>query len=223
MRIIDIGLNFGMPVSRVFQPWDHQRVSCPTIAEAERQMATADLVCFGGGADIHPSLYNHKNMASHTSDLPSKRDLFEVEIWKLAVELKKPILGICRGAQFACAMSGGSLIQDVNAHAGAEHELICDDGRKELFMSTVHHQMMYLGDVKNYNLIAWTNGLSTRATTDPTKIRVAVPMEKEPEIVFFKDTNALAIQGHPEFYSNPNVPPVKYTRELVEKYLGVHP
>jgi GMP synthase-like glutamine amidotransferase len=222
MKALDIGLNFGMPVAHIFKPWKAESMYAKTIAEAAKLMPSMDLVCFGGGADIHPSIYKHKNVASGAGHAPSSRDLFEIEIWKLCVENKKPILGICRGAQLACALSGGSLIQDVTGHGGmGGHNLITEDQR-DVYMSSVHHQMMYLEGTKHH-LIAWTKGRSERAEADRTKIRTTLPMDVEPEIVFFPETNCLAVQGHPEFYSDPMVPPVAYTRELVQKYLGVNP
>jgi hypothetical protein len=99
--------------------------------------------------------------------------------------------------------------------------LITEDQR-EVFMSSVHHQMMHLEGTKHH-LIAWTKGRSGRAEMDKTKISLTLPMDIEPEIVYFVETRALAVQGHPEFYSDPMVPPVQYTRELVQKYLGVNP
>jgi hypothetical protein len=45
-----------------------------------------------------------------------------------------------------------------------------------------------------------------------------VPVEVEPEVVFFNNTKALAIQYHPEFMSEGEAG-VAYARDLVSKYL----
>lgn len=225
--IADIGSNFRMSVANIFDPWEPAVLTKPTLKMLQEQIKNIDLICFGGGEDISPAMYGHKNVGSHAGNRPSYRDLFEKEVWKLAIEAGKPILGICRGAQLACVLSGGSLIQDVRGHGTAEnggHILDTIDGLK-MPMTSYHHQMMMPYKTK-HQLLAWitveknkTTGKANRIYSyDAAKITLP-PMEKEPEVVFFPETRALAIQGHPEFYSDPMEPPVEYTRKLVEKYL----
>ncbi len=45
-----------------------------------------------------------------------------------------------------------------------------------------------------------------------------VKMDVEPEIVYYKEINALGIQGHPE-YMDPSMPVVSYLNILVQKLL----
>jgi len=220
MRILDIGRNFGMPGFHVYSPWNPEEVQVDSIKTAAIVMPTIDLVIFGGGADIHPHLYGHANVASGCSKTPSYRDMFEQEIWKLAQEHEVPLVGLCRGAQLACAMSGGSLIQHVENHGGGQHKIETIDHR-DMYITTVHHQMMYPFDV-THELIAWTLPRSARYIVDKNKLKLSKGLEKEPEIVFFPKTRALAIQGHPEFYDDPEAAPVRYTRELTAKYLKVN-
>ncbi len=71
-----------------------------------------DGVVFPGGSDIDPALYGsypQKNLG----DISPERDRWELKILKKAIELKKPILGICRGFQLINIYYGGSLKVDV--------------------------------------------------------------------------------------------------------------
>ena len=95
-----------------------------------------------GGEDISPGIYGQSpSRFTDARGQPSKRDKEEMEWARLAIEKKIPIIGICRGAQLMCAVSGGSLIQHVSNHAGPPHRLSTIDG-KEIWTNSVHHQMM---------------------------------------------------------------------------------
>jgi len=65
-----------------------------------------------GGNDIDPALYNsypEKNLGN----ISPERDLWELKILEIAMEMGKPILGICRGFQLINIYYGGSLKVDV--------------------------------------------------------------------------------------------------------------
>lgn len=220
MKYLDIGAMFGMQTADIFIPWNPTVINPRTMKEIEAEIEDCDLIGFGGGQDIHPSLYGHQNVATQAGQYPCTRDIVETLSWKLCEEYKKPILGICRGAQLACAMSGGSLIQDVRGH-GATHLITTDDGQ-EMAMSSVHHQMMWPKDC-NHLMVAWTKeSISKQGDYDGTKIgRLKFPLDREPEVVYFPKTRALAVQGHPEFYADPMAPPVVYTRSLVTRFFGL--
>lgn len=220
MKLLDVGAMFGMQTADVFIPWNIDVINPRSMRDIEDNIEDCDLVGFGGGADIHPSMYGHNNINSYTAKNPSIRDVTEKLTWDLCQDLKKPILGICRGAQLACALSGGALIQDVRGH-GATHSIVTDDGQ-EMLMSSVHHQMMWPFKIK-HELVAWTKeSISAEALYDKAKLgKIQFPLPKEPEVVYFPKTKALAIQGHPEFYSDPMAPPVVYTRNLVTRFFGL--
>lgn len=72
----------------------------------------ADGVVLPGGSDIDPALYNsypQKNLGN----ISPERDRWELKILQMAMEMKKPILGICRGFQLININYGGSLKVDV--------------------------------------------------------------------------------------------------------------
>lgn len=175
-----------------------------------------DVVLFGGGEDISPTLYNQKpSRYSGSGKLISNRDAYEVEIFKSAVAAGASILGICRGAQLICALSGGSLYQHVNAHAGRDHKMTTSEGTV-LNVCSVHHQMMNPMGTK-HELLGWSTDILSNVHIIEEEENV--PVEVEPEVVFFNDTKALAIQYHPEFMAS-NDEAVEYARKLVTKYLA---
>lgn len=221
--VFDLGSQFGLGVGEVFTPWHSEVVRVSGLNSFDHLLNIYKdakiLACFGGGADVHPSLYGHVNIASGVGPKPSYRDIAEQVMFNKLVNLKIPIFGICRGAQLVCALSGGALIQDVSNHAtGRTHPIITKDGR-EILMSSYHHQMMMPMKVE-HELVAWSTNLSSNIGAWDSR-KMVVPKEfwdKEPEIVYFPKVNALAVQGHPEFMSMDSEATC-YTRELIQQYL----
>ena len=58
-------------------------------------VALADLVCFTGGADVSPALYNHPTHP--TTYFDQGRDAQEMAIFEAATKKGTPMVGICRG------------------------------------------------------------------------------------------------------------------------------
>lgn len=168
-----------------------------------------------GGQDISPSLYNQKpSKETYAEEALSARDLSEVLLAKRAIELGIPIFGICRGAQLACALAGGSLVQHVDGHHTGYHEVKTKDG-EYYSTSTCHHQMMNPSHTE-HELIAWSApALSKRYIVEH---EAHIKMELEPEVVFFPTIKTLAIQGHPEWMPD-SAPFVQYCLKLVEEKL----
>lgn len=73
----------------------------------------ADGLLFSGGDDIHPSFYG-EFVLEKCGPIDEKRDLFEIELLRGAVERGMPVLGICRGMQLIAVALGGSLYQDLS-------------------------------------------------------------------------------------------------------------
>jgi putative glutamine amidotransferase len=73
---------------------------------------TFDGFLFTGGQDVNPELYGEGKMEV-CGEPCHERDLMEAALFKHAVELDKPLLGICRGLQLFNVMLGGTLYQDI--------------------------------------------------------------------------------------------------------------
>lgn len=61
---------------------------------------------------MDPHFYNEER-SDLTTPVDPKRDRFEINLVKRAVQLKKPVLGLCRGLQVINVALGGSLYQDI--------------------------------------------------------------------------------------------------------------
>lgn len=212
-RLVSVGNHYG-----AHEPFADLFASVEIVTRdkvGELNLKKGDVVLFGGGEDISPSFYKQKPIKyCHAGETLSTRDMFELSVFKLAREADVPMLGICRGAQLLCALSGGSLIQHVTHHAGIGHKMTTKDGQ-QIHVCSVHHQMMNPFGIK-HDLIAWASeNLSTVYLVEGSKQE---NMKVEPEVVFFPETKALGIQYHPEFMSDKEQA-VIYSRELVQTYL----
>lgn len=137
-----------------------------------------NLICFGGGADVTPALYNEKNTHSNCD---IKRDLYCIFLYNYARSNSIPCVGICRGGQFLNVMNGGKMIQDFPGH-GRDHIVNTFD-KESIFMSSTHHQVMIPS--KLGELLGWGN------------------TKKEVEIVLYdneENTGCLCFQPHPEYF-----------------------
>jgi putative glutamine amidotransferase len=182
------------PFDRVF---DHKQ-------DVSHSLKGVDAVVFWGGTDIHPSFYKegHHHLSGASSHV-SERDLFE---WKVMLYCKVnniPMIGVCRGAQFLCAFAGGKLVQHCSGHNNTSgHQMITHDGRY-IFTTSAHHQMMYPWDVP-HELLARTeyhrsNFYEGAVGEDNLPTTLDMLCKDEPEVVYFPEIRALAIQGHPEW------------------------
>ncbi len=174
----------------------------------------ADLVLFEGGEDISPEVYGQK---AHKLTTPSKsRDAVEVLMYDKAVELKKPILGICRGAQLIAAKQPLGMLVQHQPNPYSTHSIKTFDGR-ELTISSSHHQAMFPFNMpkNDYKIIGWTEGM-LKFHEGAGAVEMAPPVECE--IVFFPKANALGIQGHPEWMNKEGETCI-WLRELLDKFL----
>ena len=80
--------------------------------EIEKIAETIDGLLLTGGGDIDPTLFGEEPLPGLGNIVP-ERDLFEVALVKRMLELNKPILGICRGAQIMSIAMGGDMYQDI--------------------------------------------------------------------------------------------------------------
>lgn len=165
-------------------------------AELTENILNADLVMFTGGEDVHPSIYEEPIGAYTHSNI--KRDLAESADYETAILNDKPLIGICRGAQFICAKAGGRLVQH-QQNPQSIHPIITREGM-ELLITSSHHQAMFPYEMQKdeYKLIGWTEGMSKMHLNGLNKEISDTPF-KEAEIVYFPKQNALGIQGHPEW------------------------
>jgi len=209
--------------------------------EKVKSIQEADIVIFPGGADIDPAYYGQTR--SKLCYEPSTHcDVNESLHFKEAVKQKKFIVGICRGAQLSCVLSGGILIQHVGHHSGygcSSHDIIDKETKNKIQVNSLHHQMMfpYYLPKDEYNIIAYTKKSQFPHYTGsftyigenneeiiPIGSKISLKYDEsfmEPEVVWFPKTKAFAIQCHPEMMKK-DVPAVKYLNSKLLPLFLIH-
>lgn len=97
---------------------------------------------FTGGPDPHPFLWGeetHKNCGS----ISVKRDQMELALLSIAMEQKKPVLGICRGAQMINVGLGGDIYQDIDSQYHSEFPIA---HKQPLYYTSPSHHVIVTPD-----------------------------------------------------------------------------
>ncbi len=162
------------------------------IVHKPEDLNTNGMLILWGGEDISPSIYNQDVVHARAPATPSRRDQLEINMFNAAVKLDIPIIGVCRGAQLACALSGGTLYQHIQGGHHGDHEVDTWDGHT-MHTSSCHHQALNLTKVP-HELLAWDKNRTTKVYTDTEVKSVVIP-----EVAILTETKTLAIQGHPEW------------------------
>ena len=77
---------------------------------------------FTGGPDVHPFLFGEETQA-HCGNVSPARDQMEISLLPMIMELRKPVLGICRGIQVLNIALGGNIWQDIPSQVTREFPL----------------------------------------------------------------------------------------------------
>lgn len=215
-----------------------QRFGDVLVVESDEDIPSDDFlrqckgVVFGGGDDVPHGLYDEEEGEHRkTSSYGTERTLLEVDIFDACQRVQVPTVGICRGAQFLCAMSGGKVVQHVTGHLGSHNVSVRDPEtgfykKDPVRTRSTHHQMMmpFVIPEKEYFIVAksstrmsemYERGPNAEDYTDED-------MLCEPEIVLFKSTNALAIQGHPEYTYQNSAEFIEYCDYIINLHLQIH-
>lgn len=160
-----------------------------------------------GGSDVSPRTYGEEPLRPEwTGD--AVRDQYEIELVKEFVAQKKPVLGVCRGAQLLNVAYGGTLYQDIPTqlktalvHRNWEiydqnsHSIQIENNSRlkkiydsvltpatDIKTNSIHHQA-----IKDLG-----RGLVVEARSVPDQIIEAIRLDS--------DSYVMAIQWHPEFH-----------------------
>lgn len=177
----------------------------------------ATIVLGLGGADVSPRYYNQPN--SGLLYCSPETDAMEFLDFKTAIKLGKKIIGTCKSAQWAAAMAGGSIFQDIR-HPG-HHTLTTFDGLK-IECNSGHHNMQNVLDLQeniDYKLLAWTENLSPYHINGYGE---DIKCEKEPEVVYYPKINWLAFQNHNEslYRNNRFKKMIEWSQDKVDRFLN---
>jgi putative glutamine amidotransferase len=174
----------------------------------EKHLENVAAVLLQGGNDIDPSIYGQEN--THSEDIKTFRDMYEIELVNQAVERGVKLLGICRGMQLINVALGGSLSQAINSNrvlhmsksskdpdslhkvkvekGGQLYKLL---GKEEISIVSVHHQ----------SIIKMGEGLDLEAIAPDGVI----------EAISSESFRIIGVQWHPELQPRSHV-----TRKLFE-------
>ncbi|MBI6871597.1 gamma-glutamyl-gamma-aminobutyrate hydrolase family protein [Clostridium aciditolerans] len=172
----------------------------PLISDYETikgQIANIDALIISGGYDVNPLVYGEEPIPEQGFLCP-ERDDYDIKVIKIALELNKPILGICRGLQILNAALGGTIYQDTSKIEGSyiKHQ---QSSRPDVASHTVE----VIKETKLYDILgesALTNSFHHQAIKEVAtgfkvsaraKDGVIEAIEKEEGFV-------IAVQWHPE-------------------------
>ena len=175
-----------------------------------------DLVLFTGGEDVNPQYYNEQ-IGKYTH-INNNRDEKEIDTFH-RFRNHSFLLGICRGSQLLTVLSKGKLIQHVEGHC-RDHSMILNNKLRYTITSS-HHQMLYPFNLKekDYELVAYSEYFQSNTYLNGDNEEIELPKNfLEPEIIYYKHSNALCIQGHPE-WSHCEKKTSIMCLNLIDKYL----
>jgi putative glutamine amidotransferase len=118
----DFGDYGGVGVQRPVLAAGGMPMVLPQVPEAvEEMLSFLDGVLLAPGRDMDPTCYGQQPDPLLAPTEP-RRDAFELQLVRRALERRLPVLGICRGMQVLNVSLGGSLVQDVRLRPEwAEH------------------------------------------------------------------------------------------------------
>jgi len=172
-------------------------VLLPPVPGIAASASHLDGLVISGGPDVHPERYGQEP-GPHTTIIRPERDEAEFALLQAALDLGKPVLGVCRGMQLMNVALGGTLIQhlpDVVGHhkhspisgGYGEHKVVVGGsgrlagivGPGSLAVPTHHHQ----------GIDRLAAGLTATAWSDDGLIE-AVELDSHPFVI--------GVQWHPE-------------------------
>lgn len=180
------------------------------------QIENIDGLIISGGYDVNPLIYGEEP-AQKLGFIYPARDEYDINVIEIALELHKPILGICRGLQILNVFLGGTLYQDL--------ELIDGCYIKHLQSSmpvTIGHTVNIEKGTKLFNILGSkviTNSFHHQAikklapglkVSAKSEDGIIEGIESENEFV-------LGIQWHPEMLAKEHKEMLNIFKELINQ------
>ena len=167
-----------------------------------------DGIIFSGGEDIDPIIYGEAKDASVVS-VCRRRDDFELELMRIAHQLRLPIYAICRGCQVLNVFRKGTLVQHLDGHrlgSGGTPAERCHSvsvtpetllfsivKQRELSVTSSHHQAVKaLGTGLRISAVAADGVVEAIEDIDPLRFILGVQGHPEREVDAVSDAIAQA-------------------------------
>ncbi len=169
------------------------------------QLKGLDLLILTGGEDISPSLYGEEMLTGCGNPL-YHRDVYDIKLFHVAIELGIPVLGICRGAQVINVALGGSLYQDLRYLEGLS--IKHDNNTNQRLVS---HKISIVKDSfleSLYSSEIWVNSFHHQAIKSLAEGLVISAKSTDGVIEAFEgninNTPIIGVQWHPEMMASVN-------------------
>jgi len=161
-----------------------------------QDVSNCDAIVFTGGIDMDP--VEKIEYANAPQEFNRARDVFEMAILKIALQERKPILGICRGLQLINVYLGGSLHLDNGEAKNIIHKKETEDKKHLIqvkkdsqFYSIVKQEFGEVNSAHHQSIDKLGFGLKAVAQTEDGLIEVIESSNPNEQFL-------IAIQWHPE-------------------------
>lgn len=174
------------------------------IAECARMF---DGLVLQGGNDISPALYGEMPLSSQSRG-DVECDKVEIELLRLFMQMRKPVLGFCRGCQLINVAFGGSLFQDLPSQLAA-----ADTHSDPMRYAELEHEVELIEGGYLHALYARQRGRVNSAHHQGIR-RLGVGLEAQAlsakdglieAVCGAGDGYVLGVQWHPEFATGEDV------------------
>lgn len=179
---------------------------------------TMDKFIFSGGSDLDPMYYDEALIydCGYVNEL---RDIFEMKLLKKVLELKKPILGICRGFQLINVFQGGSLYQDLKSQyeSRIDHAIECVEKYKKIHKLYIEENTITKEIFKEKEIKI--NSKHHQAVKELGKNLKIEAKSEDGLIEAFssKELNLYAVQWHPEMMYERHVEQLELFRWFIKQ------
>jgi len=177
-----------------------------------------DAVVFTGGIDMKPT--GNIDYPNAPSEFNEGRDAFELEVLRMALQQKKPILGICRGLQLINVFKGGTLhldngstVNEIHRKENTDkiHSISVDED--SMFHKIVNQKTGEVNSAHHQSIDILGSDLKAVAYSDDNVIEAIESTNPREQFL-------LAVQWHPERMGDLENPFSKNIRTaLIEKIM----
>lgn len=171
--------------------------------KVEHVVQELDALVLQGGADVAPETYGQEPLRDEwRGDVV--RDRYELALLRCFLAQKKPVLGVCRGAQLLNVAFGGTLYQDIATQCPAAHEHIDVDLYDQFEHDVTFIQGSQLIDLYPKATQLRVTSIHHQAVADVGKGLVVEAVSSLDGLVeairWTGDAYARGLQWHPEFH-----------------------